>query len=118
MMLPPWAHQGYDGDSAAAGDGELQRTIDVRADVGAFDRKRRQRRGDIEDGECFGGSLDRAARCGHARGKRLEDFEFERKRAIGGVGDLCLKLAEYGGGETDLACERLAVDEIGVERRF
>ena len=51
------------------------------------------------------------------RREALEDFEFERQRAVGGIGDLGLERAKLGGGEAHLAGGGLAMDEGRVERR-
>ena len=45
------------------------------------------------------------------RAEPLEDLELELERAVAGIGDLGLDLAELGRGEADLARQRLAMDE-------
>ena len=102
---------------AAAGDGEGQTVVDFGAHVIALDRERRQRRGDVDDGERIGRLLDRDARSRDRGGEPLENLKLERQRPVGGVGDLRFKLAELGGREAHLAGERLPMDEGGVERR-
>ena len=47
----------------------------------------------------------------------LEDFQFQPERAVAGIGDLGLDLAEFGRGEADLAGQRLAMDEGRIQRR-
>ena len=47
----------------------------------------------------------------------LEDFELQSERAVAGIGDLGLDLAEFRRGEADLPGERLAMDEGRVQGR-
>ncbi len=102
---------------AAALDDEVERAVDVRANIGAFDRKRRKPARNIEHGQRLGGGLDLVAR-GDRRGRELlEHLKLEVERAVGGVGDFRFELAELGGGESDLAGQGLAVNEGRVERR-
>ena len=47
----------------------------------------------------------------------LEDFQLQPERAVAGIGDFGFDLAEFGGGEADLAGQRLAMNEGRVQRR-
>ncbi len=51
------------------------------------------------------------------RAQPVEDVEFEAERAVAGIGDFCLDLAKFCGGETHLPRECLAVNERRVQRR-
>ena len=102
---------------AAALDDEVERAVDLGANIGTLDREHRERARNIEHGERFGGGLDLDARGDDHRGKPLEYLKLEVERAVGGVGDLRLELAERRGGESDLSGKGLAVNEGGVERR-
>jgi hypothetical protein len=63
------------------------------------------------------GAQDRRWPRGDHRASRSKIFQLEPERAVGGVGDLGFELAELGGGEADLAGQRLAMDEGRVQRR-
>ena len=63
------------------------------------------------------GGAQIVARGGHHRAEPLEDFQFQPQRAVAGVGDPGFDLAEFGGGEADLAGQRLAMDEGRIQRR-
>src|SRR5262245_32125777 len=98
-------------------DRECKRAVDLGPHIVARDRKVAERGCDIEGGERIGGSLDRFRRRGDQRGQALEGRKLDAERTVGCVRDLGLELAELGGGETDLAGERLAMNERRVERR-
>ncbi len=102
---------------AAAGNGESKTAVDIRPRVIAFDRQRRQRRRDVKQRHRVGRFLDRRAGGGDRRGEAIEDVQFQRQRAVGGIGDLGFEFAKLGGGEADLAGRGLAMDERGIERR-
>ena len=112
------ARQGLlDDRMAAAFDDEGMAVVDQRPRVVALRGQMRERAGDIETGERLGAVLDVGALRHHAGDKPLEDLQLEPERALGGAGDFRFELAQLGGGETDLAGQRLAVDEDAVERR-
>ena len=54
---------------------------------------------------------------GDHRDEPVEDFELQPERAVAGIGDLGFDLAEFGRGETNLARQRLAMDEGRIQRR-
>ena len=98
-------------------DHEGMAVVDQRARVIAFRRQMRERACDIETGERPGTILDVGALGHHAGNKTLEDLQLKPERAVGGAGDFRFEFAQLGGGETDLARERLPVDEDAVEWR-
>ena len=102
---------------AAALDDEIERAVDLRPHVATFDRQLGQRGGDVEDRKRAGGVLDGRGCRRHGSGELVEAFELDPERAVRGAGDLGFELAQFGGGEADLAGEGLAMDERGVERR-
>src|SRR5438093_564167 len=102
---------------AAALDDEVERTVDVRANVGTFDRERREPARNIEHGQRLSGSFDLVAGGNRRTCELVEHLKLEVERAVGGVGDFRFELAELGGGESDLAGEGLSVNEGRVERR-
>ncbi len=63
------------------------------------------------------GGAQIVAGCERHGAEPLEDFELEPERAVAGVGDLGLDLAEFGRGEANLASQCLAMDEGRVQRR-
>src|SRR5262249_56932373 len=65
----------------------------------------------------LGGVLDGGGRRRHRGGEPLERLELDAESAIRGAGDLGFELAQFGGSETHLTGERLAMDEGRVERR-
>ncbi len=101
---------------AAARDGEGQTVVDFGAHVIALDREQGERGGDVDDGQRIGRPLERDAARRYRGGEPLENLKLERQRAVGGVGDFRFKLAELGGRKSHLACERLPMNEGGVER--
>ena len=101
----------------AAVDNKGVAVIDQRARVVALRGKMRERARDIETGERPGAILDFGALGHHAGNKPLEDLQLEPERAVGGAGDFGFEFAQLRGGETDLAGQRLPVDEDAVEGR-
>ena len=93
--------------------------VDLGPHVVALGRERRERRRDVERRRAPRAALldRRAAAVDDARRARSKISSSSAERAVGGVGDLRLELAELGGGEAHLAGERLAMDEGRVERR-
>ncbi len=96
---------------APALDEEVERGPDLWPHIVVLDGERRQRGGDVEHAERIGRRLDGVALRGDARGEAIEDIEFDRQRAVGGVGDLGFQPGQLGGGEAHLAGQRLAMDE-------
>src|SRR5260370_533100 len=72
---------------------------------------------DIENGKRVRGSAQIVAGDYSKRAQPLKNFELEPERAVAGIGDLGLDLAEFGGGEADLAGQGLAMDEGRVQWR-
>ena len=107
----------FDHGMAAAFDRKAERAVDLGPHVIFVDRKLRQRGRDIEQRKRVrGGAQIVAGGKRHGR-EPFEDFEFQPERAVAGIGDLGLDLAEFRGGETDLSGQRLAMDEGRIQRR-
>ena len=96
---------------AAAAYDEGMAVVDLRARIVAFRGKLGERARHIETRKRLGAFLDVGALRDHAGGQPLENLQLQSERALGGAGDLRFEFAQFGGGEADLAGERLAVDE-------
>ena len=101
----------------AALDGEAERPIDLGPHVIVVDGELRQRGRDIEQRERMRRGAEIVAGGQRHGAEPLEDFQFQPERAVAGIGDLGLDLAELGRGEANLAGQRLAMDEGRIQRR-
>jgi len=102
---------------AAVLDGKAERGIDLRPDIIVVDRKSGERGCNVEQRKAMRSGAQIVADRKRLGAEPVEDFELQIECALAGVRDLGLGLAEFAGGEADLARERLAMDEGGVERR-
>ena len=101
----------------AAFDGKSERAIDLGPHIIVVDREFRQRGRDVEQREGMRRGAQIVARRRHPIIEPVEDFQFQPERAVAGIGDPGFDLAEFGGGEADLAGQGLAVDEGRIQRR-
>ena len=107
----------FDHGMPAALDGKAERAIDLGPHVIVVDRELCQRGRDIEQRKRMRGGAQIVAGGERHGAEPLENFQLEPERAVAGIGDLGLDLAEFGGGEANLSGQRLAMDEGRVQRR-
>ena len=101
----------------AAFDGKAERAVDFGPHIIVVDRELGQRGRDVEQRKGMRGGAQIVAGASDHRAEPLEDLQLQPQRAVAGIGDLGFDLAEFGGGEADLAGQRLAMDEGRVQRR-
>src|SRR6516165_9295545 len=99
---------------ATAFDDKDMAVVDVWAGVVALHCQLCECTRDIKTRQRLGAILDVGAFRDHAGCQTLENLQLQPEGALGGTRDLRLELAQFGGGETHLSCEGLAVNEEAV----
>src|SRR6185437_2567428 len=106
-----------DHGMAAGLDGKAERSVYLGPHVVVVDGELGERGRDIEQRKGMRGGAKIVARGQRFGAEALEDLKLEIERALAGISDLGLGLAELGSGEANLAGQRLAVNESRVQRR-
>ena len=79
---------------------EVGSVVHFRPAIAAFDSERGAGGGDVDFGEGGRGGGDVVGAGGDLAHEVVEQFEFERQRAVAGAGDFVGELGQRDGGET------------------
>src|SRR5579875_3701026 len=91
--------------------------VDLRPNIILFYRELRKRSCDVQPRQRIGAGIYIVGFGNYGLNEALKDLKLQPQCAFGRIGDLCLKLAEFRGGEAYLSGKSLTMDEGCFEWR-